>query len=65
MAITQIEYALVRRLADEKLFPGTPSILELGQSNWYGDVPLDTLVQDAKKFADSSEESNALIECLT
>ncbi len=64
MAITHIEYALIQRLADEKLFPSTPSILELGQSNWYGDVPLDTLAQDAKQFAASPEESGALVERL-
>lgn len=57
MAITQIEYALIRRLAAEDLFPGRTTLLELGQSNWYGDVALDTLVEDIRKFAPSEADT--------
>lgn len=62
MAITQIEYALVRRLKDEGLIPANPSILELGQSNWYGDVPLEDLVADIHRYVADPARAAALIE---
>ena len=61
MAITNIEYALLRRLRESGVIVDNPSVLEFGQSNWYGDVPLDTLAEDIRKNIDSETEANELI----
>lgn len=60
MAITHIEYSLVRRLAKQGLLAKTPKILELGQSNWYGDVPFESLLSDIDIFAADPEAAAAL-----
>jgi hypothetical protein len=46
MAITQIEYALLRYLKTNNLLPQNPQILEFGENNWYGDVPFDQFRAD-------------------
>lgn len=46
MAITSIEYSIIKRLRDLKKLPLKGTILEIGESNWYGDVPIDALAQD-------------------
>lgn len=61
MAITQIEYALIRRVVKQRLFPSNPSILELGQSNWYGDVPLQDFLKDIKLFVSDAEQATQLL----
>ncbi|NKB43125.1 MAG: hypothetical protein GKS03_02485 [Alphaproteobacteria bacterium] len=61
MAITNIEYALLSRFRDAGFIPQSPSILELGQSNWYGDVPIATLADDVRKNVVSESEANELI----
>ena len=62
MAITQIEYALVRRLKDEGLIPENPSILDLGQSNWYGDVPIKDFIADIRRYVSDSVEAESLVD---
>jgi SAM-dependent methyltransferase len=64
MAITHVEYALIRRLKEQSALPENPSVLELGQSNWYGDVPLDTLVQDIRRFVSPAQDAEALVNRL-
>ena len=46
MAITAIEYWLVSRLAHAGLVPPAPHVLECGENNWYGDVPVETFGRD-------------------
>jgi len=46
MAITAAEYWLISRLAQAGLLPAAPHVLECGQNNWYGDVPLETFGRD-------------------
>lgn len=60
MAITHIEYSFVRRMAKQGLFAQNPKILELGQSNWYGDVSLDKLLNDIGLFVADQERAEAL-----
>lgn len=61
MAITHIEYALLRRLTEQSLFPDQPSVLELGQSNWYGDVPIEDFVGDIRHFVADETEAEGLV----
>jgi SAM-dependent methyltransferase len=62
MAITHIEYALLRRLKDENLLPEDASVLELGQSNWYGDVPVEDFIADIRRYGPNKAESERLVE---
>ena len=55
MAITSFSYAIIRSAFENDLLPTNGSILEFGEANWYGDVPLDALAQDIKTFATSQE----------
>lgn len=43
MAITAVDYLIFSKLKASGVFPPTPSVLELGESNWYGDIPTQTL----------------------
>jgi hypothetical protein len=43
MAITVIEYSVLINLRKSSLVPKNPHILEIGQQNWYGDVPMEIL----------------------
>lgn len=61
MAISQIEYVLIRRLREEGLYPDNPSVLELGQSNWYGDVQVEEFYADIERFVSDSAEAQDLI----
>jgi hypothetical protein len=46
MALTAVEYHLFRTLRATGALPPRPHVLELGESEWYGDVP-ETVLQDA------------------
>ena len=51
MAITQIEYALIRKFREVGLLKPGGALIEFGQSNWYGDVPLEQLTTDLENFS--------------
>jgi len=57
MAISALEYFLLAELAGAGILPPSPAVLELGESNWYGDVPVDRLAADirASKLADEDK----------
>ena len=55
MAITQIEYQLFRSLREQGALPLGGSMLELGEANWYGDVPLEQLGEDIYRFAPEAQ----------
>ena len=57
MAITSVEYALIRRLRELGLIKTGGTLIEFGEANWYGDVTLDTLRVDIAAFA--AEERKA------
>lgn len=61
MAITHIEYALLRRMREQSSFPANPSVLELGQSNWYGDISIDEFVQDIRSFVPDDAQAEELV----
>ena len=43
MAITIIDYTVFRKLKEARLVPHRPSVIELGEAEWYGDMALETL----------------------
>lgn len=46
MALTQPIYILLRKAWDAKILPQGGAILEFGEANWYGDMPIETLLAD-------------------
>jgi SAM-dependent methyltransferase len=63
MAISVIEYQLIRSLQEQNLFPRGGDLLEIGEANWYGDISLDQLRADIVRFA-PPERHAALLEAL-
>jgi hypothetical protein len=63
MAINAIDYALWRTMAAKKVLAAKPDVLEIGEANWYSDVPLDHLADDIPKFA-VPELAASLLETL-
>lgn len=62
MAITAIEYSIIKRLRDLDQLPLASSILEIGESNWYGDVSIEVLAQDIYAYGLENERKNLLYE---
>jgi len=58
MAITQVEYALIRKFREVGILKAGASLIEFGQSNWYGDVPLDQLKSDIDVFAAAGKRAD-------
>ena len=55
LAITAINYLVFSTLRQHNAFAPKPRVLELGESNWYGDVGVDELHADiAKTVGDPS-----------
>lgn len=46
MAITTGDYLLWKLLGERGRLPDKPSVIEIGEANWYGDVPLADLHRD-------------------
>ena len=63
MAISVIEYQLVRSLQEQNLFPRGRDLLEIGEANWYGDIHLDLLRADIARFA-APERRAELLQAL-
>jgi hypothetical protein len=61
MAITALEYFLLSELNAATLLPPEPDILELGESNWYGDVAIEKLVADIRDGQLAAAEKLALL----
>lgn len=61
MAITALEYFLLAELAGAGVLPPEPAVLELGEANWYGDVPLDRLAADIRAGRLAATEKKALL----
>ena len=62
MAITSIEYSIIKGLRDLGKLPLSSRILEIGESNWYGDISLDILGQDIYAYALEHERKNLFHE---
>jgi len=50
MAITTVDYIIFRKLKDSGLIPRRPSVLELGEAEWYGDVATQTLSESIDTY---------------
>lgn len=46
MAITQVMYHIFKEAAAQKVLPKGGAILEFGEANWYGDLPVAVLRRD-------------------
>ena len=62
MAITAIEYALIRRLRELGLIKTGGSLIEFGEANSYGDVTLETLRVEIAAFAPEGRKAALLAE---
>lgn len=60
MAISVIEYSLIRSLQEQNLLPRGGDLLEIGEANWYGDVSLDALRADITRFAAPERKADLL-----
>lgn len=61
MAVTALEHMVLCSLREHGLLPAAPAVIELGESNWYGDVPVDQLAADLTRFAPDAERSVAAL----
>lgn len=50
MAISTVDYHIFSMLRELDVFPPRPNILELGESNWYGDMPMEALSDCIENF---------------
>lgn len=50
MAITRADYEIFRRLRETDAVPPRPSLLEIGEAEFYGDVPIDELLRDLGRY---------------
>jgi len=62
MAITGIEFRILRDLRSEGAIPPNPSVLEFGEANWYGDVAVNQLVRGIKRYVTDLAEQRFLID---
>ncbi|MGD1277443.1 MAG: hypothetical protein ABR964_09485 [Tepidisphaeraceae bacterium] len=66
LAISALEYGVIFTLRSNGVLPPKPRVLELGESNWYGDVSTNQLADDIRKYvpdsAQQAELTNALEE---
>jgi hypothetical protein len=51
MAITALEFMVLGSFREHKILPVKPRVLELGESNWYGDVSFDQFEEDIRRLA--------------
>jgi len=56
MAITAVNYFLIKKLREQKILPYFNTILEIGEQNWYGDLSPRVLFDDIKLFAKDSDK---------
>jgi len=59
MGITEVGYTLFKQMREQNAVPLGADVLELGESNWHGDVDIRVLVQDVYRFIpeDSRQET--------
>lgn len=65
MAISMLEYRVIREIRDTGLIPQNPKVLEFGDSNWYGDVPIDTLLENIREYVPDEKKQKELSDRLT
>ena len=68
MALTAVDFHVLESLRRTALLPARPAVLELGESNWYGDIPpaqlaqiIDDTVADGARRADLQRRLRELL----
>ena len=51
MALAAVHYKYFNVLKDQNRLPKAPSILEIGEQNWYGDLDPHVLLHDIRKYS--------------
>jgi hypothetical protein len=64
MALTAVDYKVFMALREAGAFPPRPSVLELGESEWYGDVSTDMLAGTIDRLTAEPERRRELKERL-
>ena len=60
MAITTIEYSILEMLRGSGVLPRDPSLLELGEAQWYADVPVGRLSDSIEDLVADERERDRL-----
>jgi len=64
MAITALEFMVLGSFREHGLLPLKPRVLELGESNWYGDVSVDQFEEEIRRIARDPQERDQRISQL-
>lgn len=64
MAITAIEYGLLTYLRQNGNLPAKPNVLEFGEANWFGDMPVQQLANDIEALVGDESTKNRLLSDL-
>jgi SAM-dependent methyltransferase len=64
VAITGLEFLVFSSLRQHDLLPKKPAVLELGESNWYGDVPIAELEKTIGEFVTDADQRASLLDRL-
>jgi hypothetical protein len=64
MAITRIEYELLKNISSLEIIKENPNILELGEANWYNDVDLNEFFLDIDYLVKDENEKSLLFSQL-
>ena len=62
MAITISEYTFLSILAQRNILPKNPSVLELGEQHWHGDVPIEFLKEDISNSLQDEQKKKILLD---
>ena len=65
MALNQPVYLLLRKAWDANLLPQKGAILEFGETNWYGDMPISALLADLVQVIKDEARLNEIRERIT
>jgi hypothetical protein len=65
MAINLFSYSISKEAYLKGALPRASSIIEFGEANWYGDVPLTTLFDDINALIEEDEERESLLARLS
>jgi hypothetical protein len=65
MAITTVDYIVFKKLKESNLVPPRPSLLELGEAEWYGDVSTETLSDSIESYVLEESSREELHQRLT
>ena len=60
MAISRAEYSILRDLCIARAVSEKPRLLELGDANWYGDVPVQQLADDIRRVVEPQRREQVM-----